>query len=253
MLLKDRLSEDGSFLFRWRSYLPLALLPLVIVAISQSGAFDDWISKPMESAWGLGSLCVAMLGLSLRALTVGHVPEGTSGRNTRAQSARTLNTTGLYSVTRNPLYLGNLLVMLGIVLGTKVWWLIPLMTAFFALYYERIIVAEEEFLEEKFGTSYTEWARRTPIFLPEFRLWRKPALAFSIRSGLRREFPTFYLIVVAFTLVELGHDTLAESEQLAEWVRDDTAWLLFFGTGTLIYLITRLLKKHTRILEVPGR
>lgn len=75
----------------------------------------------------------------------------------------------------------------------------------------------------------------------------------EVSGALRKATYVRDLIVVAITPVELGHDTLGESEQLAEWFRDDAAWLLFFGAGTLIYLVTRLLKKHTRILEVPGR
>lgn len=252
MLLKDLICEQGNFLFRWRSYLPLGLVPLLVIAVSEPAAFEHWFSRQAEFGWELANLGVALSGLLLRAVTVGFAPAGTSGRNTERQVAESLNTEGLYSVTRNPLYLGNFLVVLGIVLAIKVWWLVLIIVTAFALYYERIICAEEAFLESKFDVNYRTWAARTPVFFPDLRLWRRAEASFSIRTVLRREFHGLYLIVVAFTLIEFGHD-LVEGATLTGWIDKGAAWIVFFWCGTLIYLALMILKKQTRILDVAGR
>ncbi len=58
-------------------------------------------------------MVISFFGLALRVIVVGHAPYGTSGRNTREQVADTLNTTGMYSIVRHPLYLANYLIILG--------------------------------------------------------------------------------------------------------------------------------------------
>jgi protein-S-isoprenylcysteine O-methyltransferase Ste14 len=87
----------------------------------------------------------------------GYVPRGTSGRNTRWQVAETLNTTGMYSIVRNPLYLGNFIIVLGILLFVQVWWIVVIGIVGFWFFYERIVFTEEGFLRRKFGTVFLEW------------------------------------------------------------------------------------------------
>ena len=103
-------------------------------------------SHVLNEIWQGCCLAVSLLGLVVRIITVGRAPMGTSGRNTREQVANTLNSTGMYSVVRHPLYLGNYLIMMGFALWPHVWWLAVLTTCFYALYYERIMLAEEAFL-----------------------------------------------------------------------------------------------------------
>ena len=138
--------------------------------------------------WTLGRWLVLWwrLGVAVRAsqrFTASH----TSGRNTEGQVADSLNTTGMYSIVRNPLYLGNFLMILGVVLFLRIWWIPALYATLFALYYERIIFAEEMFLRDKFGQDYLAWASKTPAFFPKFALW-KPTASFSGKDRCR-EYP----------------------------------------------------------------
>jgi len=77
------------------------------------------------------------------------VPKNTSGR-TNSLIAERLNTTGMYSIVRHPLYLGNFLIVFGIVLFIQVLWFGIIVLAGYWFYYERIIFAEEEFLRKRF-------------------------------------------------------------------------------------------------------
>ena len=98
-----------------------------------------------------------------------------SGRNTvQGQIADELNTKGLYSIVRNPLYVGNYFLWLGIAMLTCNPWFIAIFTLIFWIYYERIVFAEEEFLRKKFGDAYLEWTVRTPIFIPINRSGKNP-------------------------------------------------------------------------------
>lgn len=253
MLLKDRFVAHGSFLFRWRSYLPLLLLLPVLLAIPDSGHLERWFGERAEDAWRVFCVFIAFTGLAVRVATVGFVPAGTSGRHTQTQCARVLNTTGLYSVVRNPLYLGNLITIFGLALSVEVWWLVLVVGACALLYYERVIYAEESYLHAKFGAAYEAWAARTPALVPDLRRWRRPELPFSVRSALRREYHGFYLIVVATVLIELVADMIGEGRSFSGWVREDYGWIVFLALGSIIYLALRVIRKRTTWLVVPGR
>lgn len=92
------------------------------------------------------------------------------------------------------------------------WRYVLLACLVFALYYERIICAEETFVQRKFGKTYTDWAARTPVFIP--KPWRRsrPELPFSLRTVLRREYNGSFFIVVAFTLIEPIDDVLLQGD-----------------------------------------
>ena len=210
MRLIRRIEHQGRFLFRWRSFLPLVLVPLVIIALSQGNLVT--LSEHWQHVWLGFCVAISFLGLGIRCATIGFTPGGTSGRNTRKQKARVLNTSGLYSLVRNPLYLGNFVIIFGIAMSPMVFWLLVVVVLIYWLYIERIIAAEEAYLAQKFGDEYARWAERTPGFLPRFGNWRSPELPFSPRKVLRREYSGFFAIVAAYFLIELASDLIFQSE-----------------------------------------
>jgi protein-S-isoprenylcysteine O-methyltransferase Ste14 len=256
MTLRYQLEAQGATLFRWRSFMPFVILPVVIAAAFDSKGFADGHADFLGRAYDLSCIVISFIGLALRGLTVASAAPRTSGRNTREQRADSLNTTGAYSIVRNPLYVANFLVFLGMLMFLKVWWLVVIAALAYVLYYERIVMAEEDFLIGKFGVDYVEWADRTPAMIPNFRLWKKPARPLSPRKILRGEYNGFYLIVACFYLLEWcdrllcfrrqdGPMTLAEAPGLY--------WTSFFAVGTLVFVILRTLKKYTDILDETSR
>lgn len=245
-MLREEMKAAGNWLFRWRSYLPLGLLLLALPALMNFHYPRG--SRTLQLFWELFCLAVAFLGLTVRFFTAGHVPAGTSGRNTLKQVARELNVTGMYSVVRHPLYLGNFLIWLGLSLLPRCWWFTVLTALIFWLYYERIMLAEEAFLEEQFGEPFRQWAARTPAFIPRWRAWRPPELPFSFKAALAREYTTFFTVVLGFT-----------SFQVLVWLLSRGAYVPHFlaavllGVGLGSYGIIRFLKKNTRVLRVEGR
>ena len=252
MPLREEFRRTGNWLFRWRSYLPLVVLVAVLAAMMTSYTYPNGSPR---AAILYEALCfvVSLLGLAVRIAAVGCAPQGTSGRNTaEGQVATTVNTTGLYSLVRHPLYLGNFLMYLGIAMMPRSGWLVLTFALVFWLYYERIMYAEEEFLRERFGEVYERWASATPAFLPRLRglahRWRSPALPFSRRSVLKREYSGVFAMVACFAVL----DAIGESRVRGE-LTVDPFWAVLFGITLVLYLTLIAVKRRTRLLKVPGR
>lgn len=247
--LRGEFERQGQWLFRWRSYLPLALVPILLAALLTPSVFLRIGGPLAQVIWEAVCFAVCLSGLAVRIGTVGFVPGGTSGRNTKkGQVADTLNVTGLYSVVRHPLYVGNFLIVFGVALFPGVWWFALTVALAFWLYYERIMYAEEEYLRGKFGPAFEEWAARTPAFWPDLGHWRPPGLPFSLRTVLRRENPGLFGIIFSLTLLKIAMDFVAEGRLVI-----GTVWAGIFGGGLAVYVVLWLLKKQTRLLHVGGR
>jgi protein-S-isoprenylcysteine O-methyltransferase Ste14 len=246
MALKEDFESTGNWLFRWRSYLPLAVIGLFLIVLR--GYEYPGNSEALDHLWEVLCLGISFFGLGIRIFTIGHTPRGTSGRNIKRQVAEMLNTKGIYSIVRNPLYLGNFFMGLGVSLFAYFWWLTVIYILIFWIYYERIIFAEEAYLRNKFGKQYLEWANKTPVIIPRFSQYKKADLPFSVRNVLKREYNGFFaVIVVMFTLETVG-------EIYSEGAFDfDLGWIILMCSGFFIWLILRLLKKYTTVLKVEGR
>src|SRR4029078_8364421 len=153
-----------NWLFKRRGFIPIVLFILAIPAVY----FTDYTAMTSSFTTFINYLSVILSipGFAIRAYTIGTTPRGTSGRNTDKQGAEQLNSTGIYSVVRHPLYLGNYLMWIGIVLFTKNISFAIIVSLLYWVYYERIMFAEERFLEKKFGDVYLKWSLTAPAFIP---------------------------------------------------------------------------------------
>ena len=244
MGMREEFEAAGNWLFRRRGYLPLLLFPVLLFAAAGAPGGVGGGATVWEG------LCVtlALSGLALRAATVGFVPKDTSQRNTGRPQAEALNTTGLYSVVRHPLYAGNYLMWLGVALFPRAWWAPVIVSLAFWLYYERIMFAEEEFLRRRFGAGYTAWAAVTPAFLPRLRGWRPPTARFCLLTVLRREHSSLLALIASLTALEV----VSEHATTGRLTLDPVWGITLAGTLALC-LGVRTLKHRTRVLHVEGR
>ena len=244
MALREECEKQGNLLFRWRSYIPLVLILVILPA------FQDYIKMDHthDDLWEIGIFILALTGELIRTLTVGFVPRGTSGRVTKNQVAERLNTTGIYSTVRHPLYLANYVIWLGVFSFFRIWWLTVIISLFYFIYYERIMYAEEEFLRRKFGAEFERWASTTPAFIPSFTNYTPPDLPFSLRTVLKREHTSIFGIVSTFTILELLKRIFVYGD-----FNLSLFWKIVFIFGAVQYLIIFILKKFTHLLEVEGR
>ena len=241
-LLSDTLARAGERFFRWRSFLPLLLLPLAALALP--GYHYPWGSPLANEIWWFCCACFSTAGLGLRFLAVGYSAPGTSGRNTRGQVADTLNTTGVYSIVRNPLYVGNFIIGFGLSLTLRNVWFALVVILFYVIFYERIIYAEERFLAGKFGDLYRRWAARVPAVLPRLRGWLEPDRPFSVRKVLRQEPDTYINIVLVFTLLKVASDGVAVG-----YFYVNPLWAFWLVISVVIYAVLKVLSKTTSVLE----
>lgn len=253
MSLYQKMIKDGHQMFRWRGYIPLLLIGPLILALKESTYLESLVGDTLEDIWVLLCFLISLGGLALRCYTVGFIPGSTSGRNTTEQRADFLNTSGMYSIVRNPLYLANFIILLGVMLSIKVWWFALLFVLMFFIYMERIILTEEAFLHDKFGKSYDDWRAKTPVIIPDFKLWRAPDMQFSWKTVLKREYPGLLAIGTAFLVTEMATDLIFEGEHFIEWVAEDWIWPVVYVIILAICLTLRTLKKSTNLLKVEGR
>jgi protein-S-isoprenylcysteine O-methyltransferase Ste14 len=247
MALREELESSGEWLFRKRSYLPLLVAIPMLVAMQHPDYLRQ--DRPWPDYWGLFCMGVALVGLGVRALTVGCVPERTSGRNTKeGHVADMLNTTGMYSIVRHPLYLGNFIIWVGVAMYCAVWWLVVIVGLLFWIYYERIVFAEEEFLRRRFKDTHRQWSETTPAFFPRLELWRRPSLPFSLRTVLRREYTGLFGIMATFYVLKVYERVVVHRDATVEPV-----WSGMFAAGVVIYLTLTTIKHQTRLLIVAGR
>lgn len=240
--MREEFEAAGNWLFRRRGYLPLLLFPILLIAAA------DTEGTVLGAGWEALCVALALGGLALRAATVGFVPKDTSQRNSARPQAEALNTTGLYSVVRHPLYVGNYLMWLGVALFSRAWWAPVIVSLVFWVYYERIMFAEEEFLRRRFGEDYTAWAAVTPAFLPRVRRWRPPARRFSLLTVLRREHSSLLALIASLTALKVVSEH-ASTGRLAL----DPVWGAALGITLVLCLGVRTLKHRTRLLHVEGR
>lgn len=247
MALIEEFNSQGNILFRYRSYIPIIILiaALVLYYFQLHTGLDNF-----HGYYPWLCLGVSLLGLIIRVYTVGHTPKNTSGRNTgEGQLADTLNQTGIYSLVRHPLYLGNFLMYLGLAMITGHLWFVISFVLLYWLYYERIMFAEEHFLRNKFGEQYLKWAASVPAFVPKLGNMASPNLSFSWKKVLKKEKNGIAALFGLFYVFYAFH-IWALHPELSYW---NNIWFCLFVSSLTLYLILKILKYQTNWLELEGR
>jgi len=140
-----------AFCFDYRNVL--AAVPLVAALLVEGGAWPH-----PAAAWALG-VALAVAGVAVRALCVLH--------NRYAQrEKKELATEGPYGVVRNPLYVGNLLVIFGAAVASQRLWLLPILALWCAGVYSRVAAHEGRRLIERYGDAYLAYRDAVPAWIP---------------------------------------------------------------------------------------
>lgn len=249
MRLQDQLTAHGNFLFRWRNYTPLFLLPLFFIAAPESARMETMCDDINPHIWTYLCMCFSAIGIVIRSVAIGYSAPGTSGRNRHGQVADSLNTTGVYSVVRHPLYLGNYIGLLGLMISTMVWWLAVIGTLIYWIVIERIIMTEEAFLSSKFGENYNNWTSTTPAFFPNLSKWHPPMNYFSWREILKREYNGVAALAASFLFLSAILEIYGKGLAPSAWVREYSTLFIIFFLSLILLIILRTLRKHTSVLS----
>ncbi|MCK4576688.1 isoprenylcysteine carboxylmethyltransferase family protein [candidate division WOR-3 bacterium] len=179
----------GKFFYKYRSLTPV---PLVIVLLI--------FLKPSLVTIIVGFF-VTICGEILRFTSVGYTGLTTRSKNVQSDI---LVTNGPYGFIRNPIYLGNFFISLGIVISANVFfpWFIVLYIIVFAVQYFFIIRFEEKFLREKFGDRYLQYIKNVPSFFVNLKPYRKgKSVKPNFKWALRSEKVTITVVALLYIII----------------------------------------------------
>jgi len=245
--------KSGNVLFKYRGQIPIAIFILAVPFVLSTDSdfyiylFSD-AGRIARTILTTVAILVSSAGLAMRAYTVSTTPKGTSGRNTKSQVAKQLNTQGIYSVVRHPLYFANYLIWAGILIFSASFYAFTFVSLVYWIYYERIMFAEEAYLRQQFGQDFEEWSMRVPAFVPRFSLFKKGEMRFSFRTFLRREYATIFSTVFSFTVVDYLIQCFYLEFTADSWKDYVLPSLYVLAVFLVITLILRTLKHHTKVL-----
>jgi len=142
-------------IFRFRSaWLSWAGIPFVFLPSAWS---------PWPAARAAGGILLIAAGASLRLLAVRSL-----GKRARVHklSVQSLHTTGIYSLVRNPIYVGAILIAAGVCILLGLFWYLPVLIAYLALIYHLVVLREERYLADSFGDAFAVYMERVPRWIP---------------------------------------------------------------------------------------
>ena len=179
------------FFFKNRSYTPI---PIALMIIYFAGTAETF---------GSVGILLLLIGESIRIWAVSHAGGAT---RTLSVGAPSLCTSGPYALSRNPLYLGNMLMYIGIVLIAGIQnglFMVILTTSFFLIQYTLIVSLEEETLDNLFGKEYIEYKEHVPQIIPRLKPWNgaKKTKPINITQTLKTEKRTIQNVSLILLLI----------------------------------------------------
>lgn len=229
----------GNFLFRHRNYIfPILYL---ILFVPSPEIFDDFYIPVIIG------LSVALFGQAIRILTIGLVYIIRGGRH-RQIYAKELVTDGIFTHCRNPLYLGNILIItgLGIMSNSLVSLLIFLPLFVFA--YQAIVIAEEDFLNDRFGPQYKNYLKRVNRWVPNLKGIGNTinSSTFKWRRVIVKEYNSIYIwLTGAVLLILKNYRSYSTAENFHKSL---PFFILVIFSLTVCYSIVRYLKKSLKLV-----
>ncbi len=184
----------GNFLFRYRN----GLFPIfyALLFVPSPTIFANYMVAII-----LG-LLIALTGQWIRAINAGEVLIARGGRNKRIY-AEGLVTDGIFKHCRNPLYIGNILLLLGLGIVANSLIFVLFMVPLFAFFYQAIVLAEEYYLTKQFGEAYHRYCQDVNRWIPNFSGLGNTLsrMNFSWRKFLVREYNQSFIWMAAAVLV----------------------------------------------------
>jgi protein-S-isoprenylcysteine O-methyltransferase Ste14 len=186
----------GNFIFHYRNGL-FPIVYLLLIFKVQPVFSNDYVA----ALWGFA---VALSGQILRAATIGldYIKRGGKGRQVYADR---LVTGGIFAHSRNPLYLGNFIIILGVGIASNSLLFLASAIPFFLFSYAAIIAAEENFLRKKFGKEFEAYCARVNRIFPHLSNLRQTlgAMEFNWKRLISKEYGTTFIWLFASVAVTI--------------------------------------------------
>ncbi|HET8563010.1 MAG TPA: isoprenylcysteine carboxylmethyltransferase family protein [Candidatus Binatia bacterium] len=238
----------GSFFFGYRN----ALFPVVFLLAAAVLRPQILLGSP-----GLNRLLIilgvgfAVFGQSFRLMTIGWEYIHRGGKDGTVYAQRLVQR-GMYGITRNPMYVGNSLIAIGMTLATCSPVAYGLIIPFFLFVYHAIVSVEEHYLRNKFGAEHEAYCARVNRFIPSVRLIPEAFSGMRYNGGfaLRRDLSTIAGLIIGFIILPVWRTYFLEGLPEAQTVAV-RAVVLSSAVG-LVYAPLLYLKRHKRLFHEAG-
>ncbi|MEW6442874.1 MAG: isoprenylcysteine carboxylmethyltransferase family protein [bacterium] len=238
------LAASGRFFFRLRN----GLFPAVFVILFLVTRPAYFLGAPaLDRLIVAIGIATALAGASFRMAVIGYAYIRRGGKDGRIFADR-LVVQGFYAHTRNPMYVGNFLITVGMGLIYGSVWVYVLVIPFFAFAYLSIVVAEETYLRARFGSEFEAYASRVNRFLPDFRGLRGSLREFRFdwRKALRKDYGTLSGVLAGILFVIQWKEFYYRG---FEFRSRDLLPLSLFVPVLVFYTVVRRLKKTRRLVS----
>ena len=236
----------GNFFFKYRNFLFIFLYLALFIPSP-----DLFTEKQFGGHYYyipiIAGLLVTVTGQLIRGMAIGLAYIIRGGKDKKVY-AEQLVTEGMFNHMRNPLYVGNILMLVGVgILSNSLLYTVVFIPLFLFIY-QAIVLAEENFLRNKFGESFNDYCRRVNRWLPDFRGMGSTfsSMEFKWKRWILKEYNTQYVWLTGIVLVLLlkypqvtGYDAAYRNLLLA----------ILLPFLLLCYLLVRFLKKTGRMQE----
>lgn len=236
----------GNFFFKYRNWIFILFYAALFIpspALFCSCRFGEhYYIYPI--ALGLFTTC---LGQLIRGLTIGLAYIVRGGKEGKPY-AEGLVTEGIFRHCRNPLYVGNILMLLGVGILANSLIYVGIMIPVFLFIYQAIVLAEENFLRGKFGPGFDEYCKNVNRWIPNLKGIGATfkSMEFNWKRWILKEHTTQFIWICGITLI-----LLLNYPHLTNYNECTRNWALgiILGVWVLIYALIRVLKKTGRFRE----
>ena len=240
---KEYMISIGNFFFKYRNILFIVLY-LALFIPSKEIFTKNWLGENYFWWPMIIGLIITVTGQLIRGATIGLAYIIRGGNNGKVY-AENLVTTGIFSHCRNPLYVGNILMLLGVGIIANSLIYVGLIIPLFLFIYQSIVLAEESFLKNKFGKEFYKYCERTNRWIPSLKGISKTldSMRFNWKRWLIKEYNTQYVWLTGLALI-----ILFKYPQLTGYDDTNRNILLFILLPLFLiyYFIIRYFKKSGR-------
>ena len=191
----------GRVLYRYRNTLFPTVILVVVLFVRPRILFGH---PAIDLALTVIGTLVALTGEVVRLVTIGYDYIDRGGRNKQAYASR-LVVGGVFAHVRNPMYLGNLLIAIGVgmIVGAPIMYLVVI--PFFLFVYQAIVASEEAYLRPRFGRDYDRYCSLVPRFIPALRGIRRTfaGMPYQWKRALRQDLSTITALLLGLACLPL--------------------------------------------------
>ncbi len=233
----------GNLFFRFRN----GLFPVIFILLALFTRPAFFLGHPdLDKIVVTLGILIALAGQCFRLFVIGYAYIKRGGKDGKVY-ADDLVTQGVYAHSRNPMYVGNFMIAvgLGLVYGSP--WVYFFVIPFFAFVYLSIVEAEEAYLKKRFGKEFDDYAERVNRFWPNFRGLGKSLAGFEYnwKKVLRKDYGTLFGTLFGIVAISIWKMTYLYG--FAEKKSTILSLALFIPVGAILYSLVRYLKLTGRL------